>query len=132
VFLRRGRTLTGRLRFGRDVSTWVSAACRETPDKRFLQGRRERAMHESSLRDAAIRPAEFWRTVAGLVTAKVEPVIGRAEKLRTPVIDYLRDLEALTRRQCDSRDTVQIIASGRRLLGDRSEIGPPDGPCART
>jgi hypothetical protein len=102
------------------------------PDKRFLRDRRRRAMRKSSSRDAAIRPAEFWSTVAGLVTAKVEPVIGRAEKLRTPVIEYLRDLEALARRQCDSRDTVQIIASARRLLGDGSEIGPPDEPFART
>ena len=89
-------------------------------------------MHEPSVQDSSIReltrhPAAFWETVAGLVTAKVEPVIGRGEKLRNPVIDYLRDLEALARCQCDSRDTVQIIASGRRLLGDRSEIGPPDG-----
>ena len=65
------------------------------------------------------------------VTAKVEPVIGRGEKQRGPLIDYLRDLEALARRQCGSRETVQIIASGRRLLGDRSEIGPPDGSFTR-
>ncbi|RUP16568.1 MAG: hypothetical protein EKK43_01470 [Methylobacterium sp.] len=85
-------------------------------------------MHDPSTGDAAIRPAEFWDTVAGLVTAKVEPVIGRGDRQRGPVIDYLRDLEALARRQCGSRETVQIIASGRRLLGDRSEIGPSDGP----
>jgi hypothetical protein len=89
-------------------------------------------MHEPSVQDAAGSPADFWDTVAGTVTARVEPVIGRAERQRGPVIDYLRDLEALARRQCSSRDTVQIIASGRRLLGDRSEIGPPDGPFART
>ena len=89
------------------------------------------AVQDSSIRAPALRPPEFWETVAGLVTAKVEPVIGRGEKVRSPVIDYLRDLEALARCQCDSRDTVQIIASGRRLLGDRSEIGPPDGPFAR-
>ena len=89
-------------------------------------------MHEPSIREAEGRPAEFWDTVGGTVTAKVEPVIGRGKKLRSPVIDYLRDLEALARRQCSSRDTLQIIASGRRLLGDRSEIGPSDGPFART
>lgn len=89
-------------------------------------------MHEPSSQDPAFRPAEFWESVAGAVTAKVEPVIGRGEKLRAPVIDYLRDLEALARRQCGNRETVQIIASGRRLLGDRSEIGPTDGPFART
>ncbi|WP_457104118.1 hypothetical protein [Methylobacterium sp. P5_C11] len=85
-------------------------------------------MHEPSIDNAEIRPAEFWESVAGLVTAKVEPVIGRGDRERRPVIDYLRDLEALARRECGSRETVQIIASGRRLLGDRSEIGPSDGP----
>jgi len=89
-------------------------------------------MHEPSIREHMNSPTEFWDTVGGTVTAKVEPVIGRGEKQRSPVIDYLRDLEALARRQCSSRDTVQIIASGRRLLGDRSEIGPSDGPFART
>jgi hypothetical protein len=89
-------------------------------------------MHEPSMREVAGCLADFWEAVAGTVTAKVEPVIGRGEKQRGPVIDYLRDLEALARRQCSSRETVQIIASGRRLLGDRSEIGPPDGPFART
>ena len=88
-------------------------------------------MHEPPDRDAAVHPAEFWNTAAGLVTAKVEPVIRRGEKVRDPVIEYLRDLEALARCQCCSRETVQIIASGRRLLGDRTEIGPPDGPFAR-
>lgn len=89
-------------------------------------------MHEPSIREFVGCPPEFWDTVAGTVTARVEPVIGRGEKQRSPVIAYLRDLEALARRQCSSRDTVQIIASGRRLLGDRSEIGPSDGPFART
>ena len=88
-------------------------------------------MHEPSGRDPLGLSADFWDSVAGTVTAKVEPVIGRGEKHRGPVIDYLRDLEALARRQCGSRETVQIIASGRRLLGDRSEIGPPDGSFTR-
>ena len=89
-------------------------------------------MQEPSMRASADCPPEFWDTVGGTVTAKVELVIGRGEKQRSPVIDYLRDLEAVARRQCSSRETVQIIASGRRLLGDRSEIGPSDGPFART
>lgn len=84
-------------------------------------------MHEPSIGESMGNAADFWDSVAGMVTAKVEPVLGRGEKQRGPVIDYLRDLEVLARRQCSSRETVQIIASGRRLLGDRSEIGPPDG-----
>ncbi|MCJ2066579.1 hypothetical protein MKK63_28365 [Methylobacterium sp. J-088] len=89
-------------------------------------------MHEPSIREPTDWPPEFWDTLGGTVTARVEPVIGRGDKQRSPVIDYLRDLEAVARRQCSSRDTVQIIASGRRLLGDCSEIGPSDGPFTRT
>ena len=89
-------------------------------------------MQQPSTREPTDNPTRFWDTVGSTVTAKVEPVIGRGEKQRNPVIDYLRDLEALARRQCSSRDTLQIIASGRRLLGDRSEIGPSDGPFAQT
>lgn len=88
-------------------------------------------MHEPSIGESMGNAADFWDSVAGTVTAKVEPVSGRGEKQRGPVIDYLRDLEVLAWRQCGSRETVQIIASGRRLLGDRSEIGPPDGSFTR-
>ena len=68
-------------------------------------------------------PEEFWETVSALVTAKVEPVLNRGERAPEPVIEYLRDLEAVARQECTSREAVQIIASGRRLLGDRAEIG---------
>lgn len=88
-------------------------------------------MHDPSIDNAEIRPAEFRETVAGLVTARVEPVIGRGDRQRPPLIEDLRDLEALARRACGSRETVQIIASGRRRLGDRSEIGPSEGPFAQ-
>ena len=88
-------------------------------------------MHDPSIDNAEIRPAECRETVAGTVTAKVEPVIGRGEKQRGPVIDDLRDPEALARRPGGGPETVQIIASGRRRLGDRSEIGPSEGPFAQ-
>ena len=45
--------------------------------------------------ELSARPAEFWDTVAVLVTAKVEPVLGRSEAARAPVIAYLRDLGAI-------------------------------------
>ncbi|KQO56774.1 hypothetical protein ASG60_13075 [Methylobacterium sp. Leaf469] len=67
---------------------------------------------------------EFWDTVITHVTAKVEPVIGRTDTIREPVIIYLRDLEAVARRECSSRDALQVIGSGRRLLGDTTDIGP--------
>ncbi|TXM97794.1 hypothetical protein FV242_30555 [Methylobacterium sp. WL64] len=80
---------------------------------------------------AAIGP-EFWDTLAEHVTAKVEPVLRQHAHVRRPVIAYLRDLEALARQQCDSREVIQIIASGRRILGDREQVGPTDGPFSRT
>ena len=80
--------------------------------------------------DPSPRPKAFWDTVTDLVTAKVEPVLGRGERAREPVIAYLRDLETLARSQSSSREAVQVIASGRRLLGDPTPIGPDDGPFA--
>ena len=75
---------------------------------------------------------EFWDTIAEHVTAKVEPVLKQKQRTREPIIAYLRDLEAVARRECDSRETIQIIASGRRILGDREQVGPTDGPFSRT
>jgi hypothetical protein len=69
------------------------------------------------------RPAEFWAAIPSLVTSKVAPVLERKPEVRAPVIEYLRDLEVVARRECVSRDAVQVIASGRRLLGDRTSIG---------
>ncbi|MDP4026855.1 hypothetical protein Q8W71_30105 [Methylobacterium sp. NEAU 140] len=77
-------------------------------------------------------PSDFWGTVAEHVTEKVEPVLMQGQRARTPVIAYLRDLEALARRECDSRQVIQIIASGRRILGDHVEVGAKDGPFSRT
>ena len=74
----------------------------------------------------------FWDTLAEHVTAEVMPVRDRERRQREPVIAYLRDLESIARRECDSRAVVQVIASGRHVLGDRSEIGPDDGPFSRT
>lgn len=75
---------------------------------------------------------EFWDTLAEHVTAKVEPVLRQSQRTRAPVIAYLRDLESVARRQCDSRQAIQVIVSGRRILGDREEVEPRDGPFSRT
>ena len=80
---------------------------------------------------ALTQPPEFWDTVAEHVTAKVKPLLGRKRHRREPVIAYLRDLESLARRECDSRAVIQVIASGRRVLGDRGEVGPKVGPFSR-
>lgn len=80
----------------------------------------------------AATPDGFWDTVADHVTAKVRPVLRQRRSARDPVIAYLRDLETVARRECESRAAIQVIASGRHVLGDRSEIGPTDGPFSRT
>jgi len=73
----------------------------------------------------------FWDAVADHVTDKVKPVLRQPPSARKPVITYLRELEVIARRECDSREIIQIIASGRHLLGDRSEVGPEEGPFSR-
>lgn len=76
--------------------------------------------------------SEFWNTVAEHVTAKVRPVLGQRRRDQEPVIAYLRDLEMLARTECVSREVIQVIASGRRVLGDPDDVGPADGPFSRT
>lgn len=84
------------------------------------------------MRTSSARPPEFWDTVAAHVAAKVEPALRQKQRAREPVIAYLRDLEALARRECDSREAIQIIASGRRVLGDQENVEPTEGPFSRT
>jgi hypothetical protein len=82
--------------------------------------------------DVSTTPPAFWDTVAAHVGAQVTPAIKLGPRARAPIIAYLRDLEGIARRECDSRQAVQIIASGRHLLGDRTDIEPSDGPFSRT
>jgi hypothetical protein len=84
------------------------------------------------MKDEPAMQPEFWDTLAEHVTAKVEPVLRQKPSIRQPVIAYLRDLETVARRECHSREVIQVIASGRRVLGDREEVEPQDGPYART
>jgi hypothetical protein len=69
------------------------------------------------------RSGEFWETIPGLVEARVTSVLGRPAKVRGPVIEYLRDLEVVARQEASRRQAVQVIASGRRLLGDKADVG---------
>ncbi|MCJ2124933.1 hypothetical protein [Methylobacterium sp. J-077] len=82
--------------------------------------------------DESAKPPEFWDALVEHVTAKVEPVLRQHAHVRQPVIVYLRDLEVLARQECDRREVIQVIASGRRILGDREQVGRPDGPFSRT
>ena len=77
-------------------------------------------------------PVEFWLEVERHVSAKVDNTINLGKDQRAPLISYLRDLEVMARTACDRRQTVQIIASGRSVLGDRKVLGPSDGPFAHT
>ncbi len=81
--------------------------------------------------NASARPQEFWDTIGEHVAAKVQPTLWQDKDEREPVIAYLRDLESLARRECESRDAIQIIASGRHVLGDWQEVGPVKGPFCR-
>ncbi|MHB2208631.1 hypothetical protein [Methylobacterium sp. CM6257] len=56
-------------------------------------------MHES-----VAKGRQFWDTVTQHVAAKVEPALRQKQRAREPIIAYLRDLEALARRECDSRN----------------------------
>ena len=79
-----------------------------------------------------IMPIEFWLEVERHVSAKVDNAINLDKSHRAPLISYLRDLEVMARTACNRRQTVQIIASGRSVLGDRTVLGPLDGPFAHT
>lgn len=81
--------------------------------------------------NASARPREFWDTIAEHVIARVQPTLQLEECDREPVIAYLRDLEAAARRECESRNAIPIIASGRHVLGDRQDVGPVSGPFSR-
>lgn len=77
-------------------------------------------------------PMEFWDELERSVSEKVCHAINTGEIPSDLLIPYLRDVEVMARTACDRRQTIQIISSGRSLLGDRAQIGPADGPFART
>lgn len=75
-----------------------------------------------------LMPADFWNELERNVASKVDDALNTDEVPRELLISYLRDLEVMARTACDRRQTIQIIASGRSLLGDRTPVGPSDGP----
>lgn len=76
-------------------------------------------------------PEEFWDDLERMVARKVESALSDRRTTRSPLIEYLREVEQMARGESGRRQTVQIIASGRSLLGDRRPLGPQDGPFAR-
>jgi hypothetical protein len=79
----------------------------------------------------AKRAAEFWIELERDVASQVDAALNKGKISHVPLISYLRDLETMARTECDRHQTVQIIASGRSLLGDRTVLGPSDGPFTR-
>jgi hypothetical protein len=71
-------------------------------------------------------PSNFWSELERNVSSKVGDALNTDEVPHELLISYLRDLEVMARTACHSRQTVQIIASGRSLLGDREVLGPKD------
>ena len=84
------------------------------------------------MKQPMIMPVEFWLEVERHVSVKVDDAFNLGLSQRAPLITYLRDLEVMARTACNRRQTVQIIASGRSVLGDRTVLGPLDGPFAHT
>jgi hypothetical protein len=90
------------------------------------------------MHDSSAQPTAFWASVVQDVTSRVEPVLAQNDQIqdgqaqdqaRDAVIAYLRDLQAVALRRGSSREALQVIASGRRLLGDHAV--PPPGEIAR-
>lgn len=76
--------------------------------------------------------ADFWTDVERNVSSTIEGALNSDRARRDLVISYLRDLEIMARTACDRRQTIQVIASARSVLGDRTPLGPNDGPFAHT
>jgi hypothetical protein len=77
-------------------------------------------------------PDGFWDHLERIVSDKVEHALRNRSVRREPVIEYLRHLEELARRDGERRQTVQIIASGRSLLGDRGALIAQGGSSQET
>lgn len=76
--------------------------------------------------------AGFWDDIEQDVSSMVGISRNADEIPRELLVSYLRDLEIMARTACARRQTIQIIASGRSLLGDRTLVGPRDGPFSHT
>ena len=78
------------------------------------------------------RTAVYWNDLNRSVSERVEHALASEPPNPEPLISSLRQLEEMARRECDRRETIQILESGRRLLGDRSTVGISNGPFSLT
>ena len=85
----------------------------------------------NALNTSITKPAGYWQHLEQVISAEVETALGKSEDARRPLVTYLRDLEEVARAEGGQRQTVQVIVSGRRLLGDQSNIGSADEPFPR-
>lgn len=69
----------------------------------------------------------FERSIETLVAAKVQEGSKLGREARAAIIEYLRDLEAVSRTDGQDRNVIQVIQSGRHLLGDAGSLGPLHG-----
>lgn len=77
---------------------------------------------------STLHSEEFWTSLERVVSATVEEALREPQAPRATVIAYLRNIEEMAQLEPDRRQTLQIIASGRSLLGDRTEAGVPSVP----
>lgn len=71
---------------------------------------------------------DFWCELERIVTSKVDAALNDGDRPKEPLISRLRELEAVVRAEGGFDQTIQVIASGRRLLGDRSQPRPAEVP----
>ena len=76
-----------------------------------------------AMKNQISRSAVYWRKLERTVSAKVGGALSKSDGDNETLILYLRDLEEVARAECDRAETIQIIASGRRLLGARAPSG---------
>jgi len=82
--------------------------------------------------DGTKRTAVYWNDLNRSVSERVENALASEASNPDSLIWSLRQLEEMARRECDRRDTIQVLVSGRRLLGDRSTVGISNGPFSLT
>lgn len=85
-----------------------------------------------ALDTSIVRPVGYWQHLERVISVEVDAALGKNEDARRPLITYLRDLQKEVRAEGDRRQTVQIIASGRRLLGDGSNGRTAESQRARS
>ena len=78
--------------------------------------------------DPLMGPVSDWSGIAGLVTARVRSALAKNEQARGAAATYLRELEAVARREQAAPAVLQVISSARRLLGEQSEVQVAEAP----